>query len=51
MIYREAVVDVLGAGLGHTGIREVHLIKDQGLETREVPTSVYVIVMAKYNGF
>lgn len=32
--HRETVVDVLGAGLGHTGIRQVHLVKDQGLRGR-----------------
>lgn len=32
--YREAVVDILGAGLGHTGICQIHLIKNNGLERK-----------------
>lgn len=29
--HREAVVHVLGAGLCNTGVRQVHLVEDQGL--------------------
>lgn len=28
----EAVIDVLGAGLGHTGVGQVDLVKDDGLQ-------------------
>lgn len=38
--HRETVVDVLGAGLGHTGIRQVHFIKDQGLRGRNQSPSL-----------
>lgn len=33
--HREAVVDVLGAGLSHTGVRQVHLIKNKRLMARK----------------
>lgn len=33
--YCEAVVDILSAGLCNAGIRQIHLIKDKGLQRRE----------------
>lgn len=33
--YCEAVVDILSAGLCNTGIRQIHLIKDQRLQRRD----------------
>lgn len=57
--HREAVVDVLGAGLGHTGVRQVHFIKNQRLRPRKTnisssfvapyPCIVYTITPFSYH--
>lgn len=36
--HRETVVDVLGAGFSHAGVRQVHLIKYDRLERDTGPT-------------
>ena len=44
--HREAVVDVLGAGLGHAGVRQVHFIKNQRLRPRK--TNISLSFLAPY---
>lgn len=46
VVYREAVVDVLGAGLSYAGIWQVHFIKNQRLMGKK--QTMYIQTVAFY---